>query len=212
MSKLFNSSANPHFRVDSAPISGYPATLAIWMRKSSNALRGAFCINDTAGTSRFYLGLSSGGGAIASVTSSSNSTSGATGATVTPNDQWYHVAGVYVAEASRIVYLNGVSDGTSTTTRPVSGFNRLTFGCLFTGTSESSRWIGELADAVVYNRALSAAEVAQLYRWGPMSLPRTGLVFWSRMTESGDLRDLVGGRVLTAYNSPEVSPLHPRIR
>jgi hypothetical protein len=110
------------------------------------------------------------------------------------------------------MFTNGGDKQNHSTSIALSGIARILIGARINAGSVGAFCNGLLADCVAYSRALSDAEVAQLYRWGPMSLPRNGLVFWTRMTEAGDLRDLVGGRILTPYNSPGVSPLHPRVR
>jgi hypothetical protein len=93
----------------------------------------------------------------------------------------------------------------------ISGVNRIIIGVYYVASALSGHFGGQLADVVVFNRALSSAEVSSLYVGGPR-LVRSGLVFWTRMTESGDLKDIVGGRTLTAFNAPPVSELHPRTR
>jgi hypothetical protein len=145
------------------------------------------------------------------VVTASNLTRNSVGVTSIANDTFVHVAGVFVSASKRDVFLNGVLDGTDDQTRAVNAFTRVTVGAAFNGGTVGNLWSGQVADAVIYNRDLSAAEVLQLKVGGPKSV-LDGLVFWVRGTEPGDLRDIVGGRTLTAYNSPTVSSLHPRTR
>jgi hypothetical protein len=210
MSRSFNGS-DQYFLVTSTPVTAYPMTLAAWVRRAATGITDRIMGVMSGADSGVMLDLTSGNVARAR-SATTSAFSSATGATTIAAETWVHCCGVFASDSSRVIYLNGVSDGTSTVSRAITGVNRIIIGVYYVASALSGHFAGQLADVVVFNRALSAAEVAQLYRWGPMSLPRNGLVFWTRMTEAGDLRDLVGGRILTPYNSPGVSPLHPRVR
>ncbi|OHA41613.1 MAG: hypothetical protein A3G52_00710 [Candidatus Taylorbacteria bacterium RIFCSPLOWO2_12_FULL_43_20] len=76
---------------------------------------------------------------------------------------WYHVVGVFRSETDRELYVNGVSDATSaasvnfaaTVDRVAIGY----FGDLTPGNFLG----GKIDDVRIYNRALSATEIKQLY-------------------------------------------------
>lgn len=110
------------------------------------------------------------------------------GTTVMSTGKWYHVVATYNGSVINL-YVNGVPDGTLNSaagiTNPTGNFEigRYTYS--------SNLWFnGTLDDVRVYNRALSASEIQQLYKLGggkinktptvPPTL-KTGLVGWWTM-------------------------------
>jgi hypothetical protein len=192
--------------------SGYPVTFAAWVKKSSNALRAIVSSFTTGGTSRFYIGMNASGFPLASVTTDANATSAATGATAINNNEWTHVCGVFNSSTSRIVYRNGIQDGISTVSRTLLSMNSLIIGALWTsGTSSGSRWNGEIAEIVMYHRALAANEVLALCLGGPSKVNGNSLVFWDRMIDS-QRKDIVGKlRYDHTGGTPTLTTEHPRV-
>lgn len=86
-----------------------------------------------------------------------------------PLNTWHHIVGVFESATSRKLYLNNrfIVTGTTSVTelangtgvRIGSGFATLFFN-------------GQIADALIWNRVLSDAEIAQLYQLGPGGLFR----------------------------------------
>lgn len=84
--------------------------------------------------------------------------------TVFPVGVWVNLVGVYTVGGSQILYRNAVVDTSTTgpasisyTSQPVSVATRV-----FSGTYQYP-WNGNIANVQIYNRPLSAAEVAQNY-------------------------------------------------
>lgn len=168
----------------SFPVSGYPLTISAWLRKTSNALRGAVSVFSTSDTSRFYIGTNSSGIPLLSVTTTSGTTQSATGASVAPDSIWFHVTGVFTASNLRVLYVNGIQDGINTNTRTVSAMDSLIFGGIRTTSNNSgNRWIGDVAEVCIFSSALSAADVLSLYAGGPRALPASNLILWDRMLD-----------------------------
>jgi hypothetical protein len=84
---------------------------------------------------------------------------------------WYFVASVYDASAQTLhVYVNGVlDDGALTGTVPASLFNTPAGGRLGAKSGSTSFFNGLIDDARVYNRALSATDIAALYSAGAVT-------------------------------------------
>ncbi|TAN34008.1 LamG domain-containing protein [Patescibacteria group bacterium] len=84
---------------------------------------------------------------------------------------WYHVAAVRNG-ANAYVYINGVQDGTvgGQATKNASSNSNLNIGTYNNGTSVTN---GSIDDVRIYNRALSAAEVKQLYNSAKTSYTNT---------------------------------------
>ncbi len=97
----------------------------------------------------------------------------------TAGDTWQHICGVFVSSTSRQLYLNGVLDGTNTVSENVQASN------LFAGVGTDSTTLkdygkGIVDEARVYGRALSAEEIANLYRLTTPTGTDTGLKgYWS---------------------------------
>jgi subtilisin-like proprotein convertase family protein len=81
--------------------------------------------------------------------------------------QWYHLAGVYDGSAIKI-YVNGQIEGTSPWTQGIfPGDNPLVIGdTLQNGSVPTSYFNGLIDEASLYNRALSASEIAAIYNNG----------------------------------------------
>lgn len=83
---------------------------------------------------------------------------------------WFHLAVTVSKTADQVkVYYNGAQNGsTQTGLGASSGNNLLSTNCCIgaENTSPGNVWNGWLAHAALWNRPLSAAEVANLYAWG----------------------------------------------
>lgn len=76
---------------------------------------------------------------------------------------WYHLVGEYDASSSTmLLYVNGVLNGSATVTGAWAGTHNLTIG----STGASAFLNGSMANVQVYQRALSASDVAALYAAG----------------------------------------------
>jgi hypothetical protein len=82
---------------------------------------------------------------------------------LTSTTDWYHVGVVVNRQGNAQLYINGVPDGTPVA---INGEAMDTTVPLSLGRAASSL-NGTLDEARVYNRALSPAEVADLYNWAP---------------------------------------------
>jgi len=75
---------------------------------------------------------------------------------------WLHVVGVRTASDMRVI-VNGIAGPTY----PVSGTMYNSDGYLLIGKAGGNPTNGKLDEVRIYNRALSPAEVSQLYNWAP---------------------------------------------
>jgi signal peptidase I len=79
---------------------------------------------------------------------------------ITNTNLWYFVVGTFDGSTAR-VYVNGVQEGTDTATSAVVKQNTVGFGALTNIGSAGAK--ATLDDVAIWTRALSAAEVADLY-------------------------------------------------
>jgi hypothetical protein len=79
------------------------------------------------------------------------------GATSLNTNTWYHGAVTFDRSYGYVLYLNGVQDGASSNTTPHAGDGTIQMS-LYGG---GNRFIGDISYPMIYNRALSAAEISQ---------------------------------------------------
>ena len=100
---------------------------------------------------------------------SGNSTATASSITSPVAGTWYHVVGWWNRNTPRVgVYVNGVSEGvnsTSTLTTDYVNTHPLTIGCKESSATSgyNTPFQGVIDEVRIYNRMLSAADVAELY-------------------------------------------------
>jgi hypothetical protein len=115
---------------------------------------GSYRLHLNTNTSAFDFGTTHGGGAFTDTDSG----------IIPVNGQWYHVVGVHDANGDYI-YVNGVLKATSSYTA------NLDVSIFPVGIGENTEhfsrsWDGVIDDVRIYNRALSATEIQQLYNAG----------------------------------------------
>ena len=105
-------------------------------------------------------------------TSTSLSSVSSPGYTLTLNDTWYHVVGVYDGSYIRL-FVNGaeVGSGTALTGVMVDNGEPLTIGARRNGYGYFN---GTIDEVMVFNRSLSAAEILALYETSAKKLIATG--------------------------------------
>ncbi len=97
--------------------------------------------------------------------SSAGDESNVTGTTITPEGQWVHLVAVYTSATDRKLYLNGVLEATDTVSIPFVAGNSIAVG-VSNRSSQFGFWKNAIDEARLYNRALTVAEVKQLYLQG----------------------------------------------
>ena len=132
-------------------------TISAWVKTDSlGALRVIVSKGETTSSNSLSYGLSlSAGNMLYGTIGSGTAYKDLTGVTALSTNTWYHVA-MTVNNTDMTIYLNGVSDKTSTkTVVPMNSANQLVIGGLYkTGTSYF--WNGTIDDVAIFNRSLSA--------------------------------------------------------
>ncbi len=83
------------------------------------------------------------------------------------NGQWHHIVGVWSGNTTMTTYLDGVNRGSSTGVPLSIGSNESAIGA--NKTSNRFYFNGSIDDVRIYNRALSATEIATLYANRPIA-------------------------------------------
>lgn len=192
------------YEVSSAVVTALPITLACWFNADSAAVSGSMlAVSTSGGTGRVTItaagtvagdpvqaGTVTSGGTATSV----NTTTGYTVGT------WHHACAVFASSTSRTVYIDGGSSATDTTSVNATGMNRTNIGARYSGTL-GSYFDGKIAEAAVWNVALTAAEVASLAKgFSPIQVNPQGLIFYVPLINN--VVDLRGGVTLTPTGSP----------
>jgi len=142
-------------------------SVAFWVKYNNNTANNAAIVEKWSGAGGYPFVFRISGGNPKQVLmaryDSTNNPNVST-ATVTPLATWFHVVGVK-SGSNLFMYANGIlqNSSTDTTTGVTSNNSLLYIGQRGDG---SNRFNGLIDDVRVYNRALSANEVSQLYNMG----------------------------------------------
>lgn len=207
MGILFNDAQNEYLEIDSTPVTTPGFTVAASFRSDSNsAVQHLVTIpHKTSGNSNWRLLLRGdiGGDPIQFVAqgtpfSAAQSTSGYSVGT------WHRALGIELARDSRAVYLDGGNKGVNTDARDLPEVpDRISIGRA--GDSSPDGYMsGDIAEVMIWNVVLTdgtggtpdevVADAA-----GALVRPES-LVRWWMLNHEGDLVDVIGGSVLTAFS------------
>jgi hypothetical protein len=204
-----------------APFTAAPFTFSAWIQLSSTAANETFFnINNNGGTStalfQVYFTttnkrlavLTRNGAGIGQTFSAVNS--------ITATDTWYHIAGVFAGADSRTAYVNGTAGTTETTsvTPSAAGLVTMSLGVERYNGAYAAYLDGKMAEAAVWDVALSADEITALADGLSPQLVRPASIvsYWPLMGRVSPEPDLFPGvNPLTLTNTPTQSA-HPPMR
>lgn len=152
-------------------------TVSLWARGSATQVNGAGLVAKGGAASSVQFGFDVFNGAYRFFVRNGSGVGVAVQSAIAPDNRWQFVTGTYSGAASSLkIYVNGVLAGSATgpTTLQLSS-SPLSIGSRFSGTAGYDLpFAGVLDDVRLYNRALSAAQVAQLYSAAP---PLTAVIY-----------------------------------
>ncbi len=157
--RAFNGSA--YVTIPSQPISGAPFSLFTWAKLNSTGHSSPFIVSFSSNSgNQYFITSESAHLAVCAGNPTSSSKSVYTG-TSNPfsSASWRHVGFTYDG-TTLVVYIDGSAVTASSDVGWPSATNDFRFGNMKNGTDYLN---GAMKQVVVYNRALSAAEVSQLY-------------------------------------------------
>lgn len=145
-----------------------PLSMACWAKTSvtsaSQDFFGLYTSGSAFNRNSFRLNLGSANTVQALTGDASSTNQGITSTTIT-GGVWFHACGVFASATSRAAYLNGGGKGTNATSRTPSGIDRTSIGC-GDGSAASTPFApsgtGDIAEAAIWNTALSDADVVSL--------------------------------------------------
>ncbi len=122
---------------------------------------------------------------------------------------WHHACGIQVLATERYVFIDGGNKGMGIAgnVQP-TGLDRVDIG--FSGDSTPGFGLdGMIAEPVIWNVALTDAEVAMLPFVSPLLVRPQNIIMYKRLIRLENI-DLVGGLSFTEVGSPTIAP-HPRV-
>ena len=168
--------AQYHEKIATPLITSYPLSVVVWFNSNSIGDQGLFFLGYNGNlTQHQYLWLDSG---VLLASSRNTLLYSATAGFYTQN-VWNMAVGVWASSTSRKAYLNGVPGTENTDSSTFAS----THNCIAIGrrsTSLPAHYMsGKIGLAMVWNRALSDAEIAQLYRepFAMFDRPSIGLLY-----------------------------------
>jgi hypothetical protein len=164
-------------------------SITVWIKTSNPNFRmivskGSLCQGDSANCYRLNMNGSGTVGAYIESGDGDTWVGSAGGTKVVSDNIWHHVAAVFNRTGNMIVYIDGIQDSSvdiSGETASLANGNNLQIGRRVPGTY----FEGLMDDVRVYNRALSATEVQQLF--GSQAFTRYFYVENACRTSGGDI-------------------------
>jgi uncharacterized membrane protein YphA (DoxX/SURF4 family) len=146
-----------------APVTAAPLTLTGWFNSSgaSGVLFGLF--NTTqANWYSYFVTMTSG--TIAANSANNNNFAGASSPNTYNDGNWHFAAAVFSA-SQQVLYVDGMAVQTNSSAQVPTGLNEMCIAAAQRSGVVDNYFNGTLDDVRVYNRALSASEVASQFLW-----------------------------------------------
>lgn len=211
MARLFDDAASQKIVAASAVVAAVPLTMACWFNSDSDTPNQvAIALADSSVENHWfwlYVENAVGGDRIEALVQAGGATAAAITSTTVTRNVWHHGAVVFSAVDARAAYLDGGGKGTDVNSRTPAGLDRTSIGAVERATP-GVYFSGRIAEAAIWNVALSDAEVAVLAEgFSPLFVRPQNLVFHAPLIQ--EILDVVGGVPLT--NNGSTVAEHPPI-
>ena len=217
MGILFDDASSQYLQRDSAPVTDAPFAMLCWGNCDDQTDDCCLVsIGDKDSATEWWAATLRGG--LANDPLRFYAIDGTTGYVDTTGpftaNTWEHYCAVEAASNSRLVYINGGAEGTSSTEKSPDGADRVAVGRTADSTP-GDYMSGTIAEVAIYQLtggAFTAQELGALAAGCSPRMVRSGeLVAHWRLRTNTDLADTIGSYDLTAYNTPTTGT-HPAIR
>ena len=147
----------------------YPFTLSCWFNASTiSAAQDLVTVCDPSVANQYFgIAVNSSNAIIATRCNTTSSPLSVTTTAFVATDKWHHVAVVFVNATTVRAYVDGFeqlnTSGATSVTAPDSSFTRMAIGALYHSTPTQYA-NAKIFDVRLYSAALTAAEVAAMYR------------------------------------------------
>jgi hypothetical protein len=124
---------------------------------------------------------------------------------------WHHACGVWASSSDRRAFIDGGSKGTDSTDNPISNTpTHTSVGRIYRNTGDTESMDGSIAEAAIWNVALTDAEVGVLATGiKPTQVRPENIVLYVPLVRDTD-KDLIGGLSFSKVGSPAISR-HTRV-
>lgn len=209
MARAFTNDSSQYLEASSTPVTAVPLTMACWFYSTEDANKDLMCIGSSSDQSNFILRALDNEYVYAS-TYDGGTYGAARSASKYGHNAWHHACGVWTDVDARAVFLDGANKGTESTSVTPVDQDRIGIGCYIWGGSTGHYFDGYIAEAAIWNAALTDSEVAILAAgFSPLLVRPASLVFYAPLIRDED-RDIVGGLSLSPQNTPSVTA-HPPV-
>lgn len=158
-------STSNYMHTSTGVLDAVPVVMSCWYKPSSFAAVAnliSFCNSATA-TDRFELRVTATGTVQAACQSAAGNAN-ATSTTTLSTDVWYHLGAMFLTNAARYVFINGVQDNFNTTSRTPSGINRLAIGVRADSTFPALPALGSMEHVTIWNEEQVESAFNRHYR------------------------------------------------
>lgn len=207
MARAFASASTQYLINANAVLTDEPITMAAWARAAqTNAANIIMSINRASGgQDRWSIFFNS----TAKVNATAADAGGGSGSTIDSTgsysaNTWHHVAGTFLNDTGRSVWLDGTETVGPGTSRTVASVDQTTIGVQFVSGATSAPLNGEVAEAAIWNVVLTAAEMASLAKgFCPLFIRPASLVaYWPLIGRHDPEICPKGGFNMTLINTP----------
>ena len=210
MSRQFSRTSSQRLTRSGTPVTNVPLSMACWFwTANGDNAKDLMCIGSSTDNANYIIRANTneqiqactyGGGANGNPLAAGNFSL----------ETWNHACGVWEAEDARVAFLNGAVGFQNTNSVTVPNQDMVGLASYIWHNNFGNYWDGYLAEAAIWNVALSEDEVAVLAAgYSPLFVRPGSLVAYWPLIRDED-QDKVGGYDLTAYNSPTIAA-HPPI-
>jgi len=211
MARSFARASSQYLEATSAVATSIPITFAAWCWTSNTTDTKDVLSLGSSTSNNIFLFRATAAGTIQAIIYDNGSPGTANTTSAFPQSTWFHGCAVFESSTLRSIYIDGGDKGTNTTDLTPSNINTTDIGCYMYGGTRGSYWDGSIAEAAIWNAALTDAEVLILSKGiSPLAVRPGNLAFYVPLVRDND-EDIIGGLSLTASGSPTIAA-HPWIR
>jgi hypothetical protein len=198
-----------------AVLTAMPATIVCWAKTPnlgvSRTLVGVSNSASAITNNSLILGVQVGNG-VQAVTGDGAGANTCISSTQITINTWFHAAAVFASATDRRSFLNGGGKGTDANSRTPSGMNRTNIGVSEQGTIGRA-WDGDIADAAIWNIALSDADVLALSKGvSPLLMhPEALVAYWPLIGNNSPENNFKSNANAGTVIGTLTKSVHPRI-
>lgn len=201
MARLFDNTQSEHLRCASPVVLFAPITMAAWVLPNSIYVTDVITVvSDESSYSNYWRLISNSTAGYVRFCANDGTESYAE-TTAAMGAGWNHVCGVEHSVSSRSAFVNRGNKGVNSDTRSPANVDVTGVGAHLDAGGNTLHWNGRIAEAAIWNAALTDLEVAAVGAGAPPFLirPMSLRAYWPLLNDD---KDWCGNYDMTPYNSP----------